>query len=373
MKGTIRKEGSSWCYLVCIGKDPITNKYKYKRKRGFRTKKECEIALAQLITELDKGTAVNNEKMTVSEYLDYWMDTYVKNNCSPNTYKRYMFSVKDIKSYIGNIKLSKLNPLLIEKFYKDILNEKEISTNTLLKTHRTFHLSLKHAQQWQLIHTNLCDLVNKPKEIKKEIEFWDANKVREYLYKLKNHKFYDITYLACHTGMRIGELCGLRWENIDFKKGVIYVEEQLQRIDGKLSLSKLKTTNSKRTISLYPSTIEHLRNMQNTTKIIDFDAYKKVNKNKTDFVFTWEDGRPIDPHYISQKFKDVLEFCGIKDVISFHGTRHTHATMLLKSGTNIKVISKRLGHSTVAFTMDTYVHVNLDMQKDEILKASQFL
>lgn len=369
MKGTIRKDGSTWCYLVCIGKDPITYKYKYKRKRGFRTKKECEIALAQLITELDKGTIVSNEKMTVSEYLDYWMKTYVESNCSPNTVKRYSFSVKDIKNYLGSIKLSKLTPLIIEKFYKDILNEKEISTNTLLKTHRTFHLALKHAQQWQLIHTNFCDLVNKPKEIKKDIEFWDTDKVKLNLQKLKDSKFYNITYLACHTGMRVGELCGLRWRNVDLKSGVISVVEQLQRIDGKLKISSLKTTNSKRDISLYPSTIEHLKNLKNTTKIISLNDYK----NDNDFVFCWDDGRPMDPHYISQNFKDVLSYCGIDDIISFHGTRHTHATMLLKAGTNIKVISKRLGHSNVAFTMDTYVHVNLDMQKDEILKASKFL
>lgn len=373
MKGTIRKYGSSWCYLVCIGKDPISNKYKYKRKRGFKTKKECEIALAQLITEINNGTLVNNEKMTISEYLDYWLETYVKNNCSPNTYKRYIFSVKYIKNYLGHIKLTKLNPLLIEKFYKDILEEKEISTNTLLKTHRTFHLALKHAQQWQLIHTNHCDFVNKPKEIKREIEFWIPTKVKDYLERLKTHKFYDITYLACHTGMRIGELCGLRWENVDLKKGVIYVEEQLQRINGKLTLTQLKTSNSKRIITLYPSTIQHLKNIKKQNKIIELNSYKNIDNNKTDFVFIQENNKPFDPHYISQKFKQTLELCNIPDIISFHGTRHTHATMLLSAGTNIKVISKRLGHSTVAFTMDTYVHVNLDMQQNEILKASQFL
>ncbi|MFR0015283.1 MAG: tyrosine-type recombinase/integrase [Clostridium paraputrificum] len=370
MKGTVRKEGSTWYYLVCIGKDPLTNKYKYKKKRGFRTKKECESALAQLITEIDKGTVVDNDKMTVSDYLDYWMETYVKPNCANSTYKRYTFSINDIKTYLGTIKLSKLNPLLIEKFYKDITTEKRISSNTLLKTHRTFHLALKHAQQWQLIHTNYCDLVNKPKELKKEIEYWEPEKVRNILKKMEGHILFDITYIACHTGMRVGELCGLRWENVDLKKGTINVVEQLQRENGKLKLSKLKTTNSKRLITLYPSTIEHLRTLQNTTKIVDLNKYK--NK-EDDFVFHWEDGRPFDPHYVSQKFKSSLDYCGIKDIISFHGTRHTHATLLLKAGTSPKVISKRLGHSNVAFTQDTYVHVNEEIQKEETLKAAKFL
>lgn len=371
MKGTVRKDGSSWSYLVCVGKDPLTNKYKYKRKRGFKTKKECEVALAQLITELDKGTTIDNDKMIISDYLDYWLETYVLNNCSPNTYKRYRLSVNDIKNYLGPIKLSKLNPLMIEKFYKNILEDKEISSNTLLKTHRTFHLALKHAQQWQLLHYNPCDLVTKPKEIKKEIEFWNPDQVKNYLNKLNGHVLYNITYIACHTGMRVGELCGLRWENVDLKNGVIYVVEQLQRIDRKLTLTKLKTTNSKRAITLYPSTVELLRKLQNTTKVINLNDYRKEEIN--DFVFCWDDGRPMDPHYVSQNFREALKYCGIDDIITFHGTRHTHATMLLKAGTNIKVISKRLGHSNVAFTMDTYVHVNLEMQKEEIYKASQFL
>lgn len=370
MKGTIRKEGSSWSYLVCIGKDNLTGKYKYKRKRGFRTKKECEVALAQLITELEKGISLENDKIILSDYLDYWMETYVKSNCSPSTYKRYKLSINDIKKYLGAIKLSKINPLMIEKFYRDVLEDKKISSNTLLKTHRTFHLSLKHAQQWQLINTNPCDLVTKPKETKKEIDFWNPTMVKEYLNKLSGHWIYNITYLACHTGMRVGELCGLRWEDVDLRNGVISVTSQLQRVDGKLTLTELKTKNAKRQISLYPSTIEFLQKIKKTSKVIKLDEFKS---NTNDFVFHWDDGRPMDPHYISQNFKESLEYCGIDDIITFHGTRHTHATMLLKAGTNIKVISKRLGHSNVAFTMDTYVHVNLDMQKEEIFKAAQFL
>lgn len=312
--------------------------------------------------------------MTVEEYLDYWMETYVKQNCSPNTYKRYKFSINDIKNYIGKLKLTKLNPLIIEKFYKDILDEKEISVNTLVKTHRTFHLALHHAVQWQLLSTNYCDYVNKPKQIKKEICFWEANKVKSNLAKMKGHRLYNITFLGVHTGMRVGELCGLRWENVDLKNGTIRVEEQLQRIDGKLKLVKLKTTKSKRTITLYPSTIELLKELQNTTtKVVNLEDYKKETKDKKDFVLHWEDGRPFDPHYVSQKFKDALDYCGIEDKITFHGTRHTHATMLLKAGTNLKIISERLGHSSVSFTQDIYVHVDNEMQQDEILKATRFL
>jgi integrase len=382
LKGTIRKDkNGTYSYLVCIGKDPLTNKYKYKRKRGFKLKKECEAALAELITEVTKGTVIDNEKMTVEQYLDYWNETYVKPNCSDNTILRYSFSIADIKKYLGSIKLCKLNPLLIEKFYKDVVADKGQSQNTLLKTHRTFHLALKHAQQWQLIHTNYCDLVNKPKEIKKDIEFWNPKDIKANLKKLQGSKLYNISFLAVHTGLRVGELCGLKWKDVDFKHNTIKVQEQLQkkRETKKLTQSNLKTTTSYRIVTLYPSTVEFLKNLRNTTtdycendsNIINFDAKKDISEV---YVFHWEDdGRPMDPHYVSQKFKGILSDCGINDSITFHGLRHTHATMLLASGVKEKVISERLGHSTVAFTMDVYTHVNIDMQKEEIKKISKFL
>ena len=382
MKGTIRKDkNGTYSYLVCIGKDTQTNKYKYKRKRGFKLKKDCESALAELITEITKGTVIDNERMTVEQYLDYWNETYVKQNCSDNTILRYSFSIADIKKYLGPIKLCKLNPLLIEKFYKDVAADKKQSQNTILKTHRTFHLALKHAQQWQLIHTNYCDLVNKPKETKKDIEYWHPESIRNNLKKMRGSKLYNISFLAVHTGLRVGELCGLKWKDVDFKNNIIKVKEQLQKElkTKKLAQSVLKTTTSNRTVTLYPSTVEFLKELRNTTtdycennsNIISLDAKKDISEV---YIFHWEDDeRPFDPHYVSQKFKSVLLDCGINDLITFHGLRHTHATMLLASDVKEKIISERLGHSTVAFTMDKYVHVNLGMQKEEMKKASKFL
>lgn len=374
MKGTVRKDANgTYNFLLCIGRNPLTGKYKYKRKRGFKKKKECEAALAKLITEIETGMLVDNEKMTVSEYLDYWNETYVKQNCSAGTIKRYGFSIRDIKEYLGNVKLSKLNPSLIEKFYKDIVKDKGQSQNTLLKTHRTFHLALKHAQQWQLIHTNYCDLVNKPRETKKEIEYWNPADIKKNLKLLKMSNLHNISFLAVHTGLRVGELCGLRWKDIDLKNKILKVNNQLQRINGKLQLCNLKTSNAYRLVSLYPSTVQFLKELQNpttTSKVVNI-VEKKITDEE--YVFHWEDYRPYDPHYVSQKFKQELIDCGITDLITFHGLRHTHATMLLASGVNEKVISERLGHSNVAFTMDTYTHVNIDMQEKELKKISKFI
>lgn len=370
MKGTVKKSGSTWNYLVYVGIGE-DGKKKYKRKRGFKTKKECELALAKLITELEKGTNIENDNITVKEYMDYWFSVYPEKECQPSTIKRYKEFKNDINKYIGNIKLQKLNPLAVQTFYKNLSDERKLSNNTIIKIHRMLHLSLKHAQQWQMIYTNPCDLVNIPKSSKKEMDYWNPEDITSHLDKLKGHKLYPAIFLAVHTGLRVGELCGLKWTDLNFKDGTLKVERTLQRIDGKLTEKIPKTTKSKRIVTLLPSTLEYLEEMQNKTtnnsKIIQLNSLKLNN-----YILCWEDGRPMDPHYISQKFPGVLEERKIPK-IRFHDLRHTHATLLLKLGTNPKIISERLGHSTVSFTLDTYSHVNTDMQKEEVLKAKNFL
>lgn len=366
MKGTVRKKGSTWNYLVYIGTDE-KGKRKYKRKRGFKTKKECEAALAELITQLEKGILVVNDKMNVKEYIEYWLETYPKNNCQPATYKRYQEFSSDIINYLGMNKLSKLNPLLIQKFYEDLLNERKLSNNTVIKIHRMFHMSLKHAQKWQLINTNPCELVTPPKATKEEMKYWQPDEISFYLEKIKGHRLYNPTLLAAHTGLRVGELCALKWDDVDLINDTIKVNKSMQRINGTLQLKEPKTKNSSRIVTLLSNTTKFLKDLKR-----EHMERKLEYGIEMEYILCWEDGRPMDPHYISQNFPKMLKEYNLPQ-IRFHDLRHTHATLLLKLGTNAKVISERLGHSTVSFTLDTYSHVSTDMQKNEVSKAENFL
>lgn len=369
MKGTVKKEGNSWYYRVYIGTDELTHKKKYKKKRGFKTKKEAESALNKLIYELEQGTNIDNDNMTVKQYMEYFNNQYVKKNCAPSTVRRYGFSINDINEYLGNVKLNKLNPLMVQQFYDDVIEDKGQSQNTLLKTHRTLHLALQCALKWRLVNTNVCDLVIKPKPVKKEIEYWSHNMVKSYLEEIDNELFYPLAFMSCHTGLRIGELCALKWKHIDLDNKLLYVNET-RSIDKDGALYDGPTKNKKkRVITLFDTTIDFLKDIKPTdNKVINITSKGKEDNR---YVFTYSDGRPIDPHYISQKFANYIkEKDKIKEKITFHGLRHTHATMLLAAGVNIKVISERLGHSTVAFTMDTYVHSNQELQKQEMKKAS---
>ncbi|MFT8313219.1 MAG: tyrosine-type recombinase/integrase [Clostridium sp.] len=414
MKGTVRKyihkDGTvTWGYLVYMGVDE-NDKKKYKRKRGFKKQKECEAALAKFITEIEKGTAVNNDKMTVKDYLEYWLETYPKNNCQPATYKRYEFFCRDIVCGLGNYRLTKLNPLLIQKFYEDLKNgtikeqlkkqklselqatydkalknSKEakalkdklnklkeqpiqgVSNNTIIKTHRMFHLALKHAQKWQLIFVNPCDLATPPTSDPIEMKYWEPDDISMYLDILKDDFLYPIIYLAAHTGLREGELCALKWEDFDIIEKTLTVNKTLQRINSVLKPKITKTKKSTRIVTLFDSTAKFLKALKNKDKALKLETGLELN-----YIFHWEDGRPIDPNYVSKKFPFILSDYKIPQ-IRFHDLRHTHATLLRKLKVDAKVISERLGHADVAFTLKTYTHVNTEMQREEVAKAEDFL
>lgn len=177
---------------------------------------------------------VSNDKMTVTEYMNYWLDIYPKKHCEPATYKRYRLFANDIISYLGKYKLSKLNPLIVQKFYTDLQNDRKLSNNTIIKTHRMFHLSLKHAQKWQLIYVNPCDLVTLPTVDAIEMKYWNPDDISDYLTKLKDKFLYPYIYLAVHTGLREGDLCALLWEDVDIIDKTLTVKKTMQRVDGDL-------------------------------------------------------------------------------------------------------------------------------------------
>lgn len=378
MRGSVGKEGSSWYYRVYLGEDPLTHKKKYKRKRGFLKRKDAETALAQAILEIENGTIVENDNLTIKEYLDYFNNQYIKKNCKPTTQKRYSYSIKDINRYLGNIKLTKLNSLVIQDMYDKLQTDDGQSPNTVIKTHRLFNLALEYAIKWRLINTNWCALTVKPKAIKKEIKYWPSEKANYYLGQFSKDFLYDMAKLSLQTGMREGELCALKWNKIDLDNAILKVSFNRTRDENnKLVDSSTKTINGDRTITLFDSTVNFLRELKARDKIVNILNFKD-NKNDGKisderYVFHYDDGIPYDPHYISQKFTELIrdkKEIPIKDKITFHGLRHTHATMLLDAGVNPKVISERLGHATVAFTMDTYMHINKDLQRKEVEKAS---
>lgn len=176
--------------------------------------------------------------------------------------------------------------------------------------------------------------------------------------------------LAITTGMRRGAIAAIQWDNVDLKKKMLYVQYSLQRIDGELKPMDTKTNKSRRSVALMDITIEALkeeRKNQLERKLAYGEKYQDLN-----YVCCWDDGRPLDPDFISKKFNKIVKKLDMPQ-IRFHDLRHTHATMLLKQGTNPKIVQERLGHATISTTMDIYSHALPEMQKEATEKLEKSL
>ena len=369
MKGHIRKKDSTWQYTVELDRDPISNKRKQKSKGGFRTKRECEKAMAEMIVQIEQGEYFESKETLLKDYLHQWLEA-IKNNISEGTFVFYNDIVdKIIIPKLGLIKINKLTPLSIQNFLTS--ESKNKSGTTVRHYYNVLNISLNRALKWQLIQVNPCNAVETPKKSQKKIKVLspeESNNLLEYTQSCIFEVMYIPVLLALTCGMRRGEILGLKWDNINFEKNILVVKNNLQLFNGTIKLTVPKTDKSARTIALLPSTIkilkEHKKN-QLKQKLLHSSEYNDEN-----FVCCWEDGRPIRPDYITQTFKKIIRHGNFLDV-SFHDLRHTHATLQLLKGVNPKIVSERLGHSRINMTLDTYSHVLPEMQQQAVEKLAE--
>lgn len=369
MKGSIRKRGSTWYYSFDLG--IIDGKRKRKEKGGFRTKAECEKALRIALNEFEQtGLIFTASEITFNEYLNLWYNDYVLINCKYGTadyYKRIINS--HLNPYFKEIKLKQLNPAILQKF----LNYKMIngySKNSVSNFYGVLSGALKYAvYPCNFIKENPMTYVNMPKydeKIKetsdlKIISYDNFNKILERF--PFGSSFYIPLQIAFHTGMRGGEVTALKWENVDLENKIISVNHTLvSKGKGIFELGTPKTKSSYRKIDIGDTLVSILKKHK---------LYQKENKLKygsyytnSDFVCTKENGELVTTD--SLKYLSRVVNYDLKISFNFHSLRHTHATMLIENGANIKTVQKRLGHSKLSTTMDTYAHVTDKMKTEAV-------
>ncbi|GAA4703650.1 tyrosine-type recombinase/integrase [Brevibacillus fulvus] len=363
MKGYFRKRGNSWSYTVDLGKDEITGKRKQKTKNGFKTKKDAEKACNELINQLNKGTYIEPSEKTIKEYIMEWMDINAKQILRPSSYDNHLIVIeKHIIPELGSLKLSQLTPSHIQKFYNQLSTE-GLSPDYIRYMHSILRKSIGQAVKWQLVARNVVELVEPPRLADKDIVTWSLEEATEFLDYVEAHgkRFFVAYVLAIYTGMRRGEILGLRWKDINWEHGKLSVRQTVYRTRQGLLFQEPKTKNSKRQISLPEyvlSSLRRHRSDQNKQKLLLGGLY-----NDHDLVICTDEGKPIEPRNLVRHFDRMIQETGLQK-IRFHDLRHTHATILLQLGEHPKVVSERLGHSRVGVTLDTYSHVLPDMQKD---------
>lgn len=380
MKGHVTKKGSKWYFVLDVGVDIITGKRKQKWFSGFKTKKEAEKAMVEKVHELNQGIYVEPTKFTLAEYMTRWLNDYVKFNCAPRTREIYEYIVHThiIPSGIGKLALDKVKPIQIQNYYSEKLTNGRkdgkggLTARSVIHHHRILHEALEHAVKWQIIGNNPAKAVTPPRLEKKEVNVLSKEQIHTLLEGTKNKYFHEAVFFAISTGMRRGEIFGLRWSDIDFINQTISIRQTLQRLKGQGLVFKksAKTDGSRRSLAISGEVIKLLKILK--AKQEESRLKLGLYYQDHDLVFSNEDGSPINIDYLSREFGRLVKKLDIP-YVRFHDLRHTHATLLLQQGEHPKIISERLGHSTISITMDIYSHVMPNMQKEATDKLDKFL
>lgn len=360
MKGSVRKRGKTYQYRFFI-KDPITNIRKEISKGGFEKEKEAERAMILAMADYEKGKLDVGGKYTFRELMDLWMEDR-KGNVRESTLYSYERVIKArILPEFGTMNIKDIKPMHIHNFYQKMKNL-DMSKKYISYVGSIIGSIFKKGVSLELIYKNPVKNVDKPKMKKNKQKSWTVEQAVKYLEAAKFKSEYYLAYLiAFYTGMRIGEVLGLHWTDIDFENKIINVQHTLTLVKGSYAIGPVKTEASNRKIPMS----DHLIN--------EIKEHQKFNLHSSeDLVFRTKKGRLVKPftlRYMMKNICDVLEI----PYIRFHDIRRTHTSILIDEGVSPKVVSQRLGHSDVSFTLDIYTDVFDERQVEASEKIDEIL
>ena len=361
MQGSFtRKRGAKWtAYFYVVD---AAGKRRQRSKGGFKTKRQAQAYLTKVVGQVQKGELVEPSKLTLREYLlEQWLPT-VRSSLRPSTWESYSSVVeRHVLPALGATPLQSLTAGQLDLLYAQLLQSghhrgQGLAPKTVRYVHTMLHKALKDAERKQLVPRKVAQSADAPKLRQvgqRDMKTWTANELRGFLEGMAEHRLHAAFVLAAMTGMRRGEVLGLRWRDIDFRNARLAVQQTLLSVNYELQFGSPKTQRGRRSISMDPATVAALqahRERQHGEQKLVGSSYRSY-----DLVFAKPDGDPVHPDYFSQCFDRSVARLGLPR-IRLHDLRHTHATLGLAAGVPAKVISDRLGHATVAFTQDVYIH-----------------
>ncbi|MDP2954529.1 MAG: site-specific integrase, partial [Chloroflexota bacterium] len=358
MRGSIRSKGKgSWQIQIYTGLGPDgTPRRHFETVRG--RKGDAQRRLTELLASLDKGVYTPPGRLTVAEHLKNWLKGYVKTNCSQRTFDGYASIIeRHLIPALGHVQLKQLHPQAIQSYYGQACQA--LSPRTVHHQHRVLSQSLKYAVRQGYLGRNPAELVDPPSPRKKAMRTMTPDEVEVLLEAAKDSLYYPVVYTALSTGLRQAELLGLRWRDVDLDMCSLSVSQVLYKRRGVCQFKEPKTPHSRRRVAMTPKLAVFLREYKTERALISLKLGRRLALD--DLVFSSVEGQPLAPGTLSHAFHRLAGQVGLKGV-RFHDLRHTFASLMLLRGAKPKVISEALGHSSVAFTMDTYSHIIGGMQ-----------
>ncbi|GER86309.1 site-specific integrase [Dictyobacter vulcani] len=362
-EGTVyRRKDGRWTASITIGQG--RRKYLY-----FATQKEAIKAIREINNLKDQGVILASKDQTVAFFLETWLQDTAQPRLRPRTYIRYQHMIqRQIIPAIGNVKLQQLSPQHLQRLYNGELH-KGYAPQTVKHVHRLLHRALHDALRWGLVVRNVCDAVDAPRVPRREMQVLNAEQARHFLCMAQGDPLEALYVLALTTGMRQGELLGLKWADLSSDMKKLQVRRTVARI-GRLGfvVDEPKTVKSRRNIYLTDIAVDTLK----LHRIHQHEQRLQMGAawNDQDWVFCNQLGNPLEASNIMRRsFKPLLQKAGLP-MIRFHDLRHSAATLLLTMDIHPKIVQELLGHSTITMTLDTYSHVLPSLQAQAVTRLN---
>ncbi len=342
-----------------------------RRSLYAKTQSEASAKLRKALVERDGGVAFDAENITFGQFLQRWLADSVKGSVRERTFDNYSYLARyHLAPALGEVQLRHLTAAHLQSLYRQKLDE-GLGSGTVRAIHAVAHRALKQALRWRLIPANPAEGVDPPRYRPPEMRPLSREEVTRLFAAAEHERMGSLAAVAVLTGLRAGELLGLRWEDVDLDAGQIKVSRQLIRTTTGVKFGLPKRGSSRRSVELPGRAVSALkrRRAEQAEERLKAGRYWR----ETNLVFTDEHGEPIYPSNLPRRYlRPLLAKAGIDpEGVRFHDLRHTFATLMFLSGEHPKVVQEAMGHATISQTLDTYSHVIPSMQRDAARRLNE--
>ena len=381
-EGSIRhRTDGRWEVRITAGVDFATGQTK-RISRYAKTQEEA-VKLLHELSFMYNTAPKTFQTTTLGDWLELCLEIYMKNSLKQSTYNSYVGYIRNhLKPALGDTAIQDLSPRTLQQFYNYKYEVEGLSPKTIVNINLFLHRALSFAVSEGYIQTNPAASLNLPRGPKPQIEILNRNEQAQLIHASYRHRYGVFIRLTLFTGLRVGELLGLRWEDVDVRAGMLKICRTLNRLNKmkapttpgeattEIVIQTPKSENSMRSIPLLPAILQDLVNWKNVQKndaLAAGDAYENSG-----FIVTNPLGGYIEPRTFKDYYNQILALAGLRQ-FTFHALRHTFASRAMEQGMDAKTLSVILGHYSVSFTMDTYTHVLDGHKKDEMARMEELL